>query len=153
MRRRALTYGAITGIYPYMADPICICIALRSAARSATDAYDAALAPTGLKVTMYRLLKNVAAEDGVSISVLAERLGLDRSTLGRNLRVLEKRGLVRLGAADDGRARAVRITETGRAAYLSARPYWCEAQATMRARLGGAETERLLADLAAIRDG
>lgn len=136
-----------------MTDPICICTALRAAARSATDAYDAALAPSGLKVTMYRLLKRVAAEDDVSISALAERLGLDRSTLGRNLRVLEKRGLVRLGAAEDGRARAVRITETGRAAYLSARPYWSEAQATMRARLGGAETERLLADLAAIRDG
>lgn len=122
----------------------CICTALRSAALGATRDYDEALRPSGLKVTMYRLLKRIRAEDGASISALSRAVGLDRSTLGRNLRVLERQGLVSLSGAPDERARAIRLTAQGAAALDRAEPLWRTAQAEMTARLGR-ETETLLA--------
>jgi DNA-binding MarR family transcriptional regulator len=78
-------------------------------ARASTALYDEALAPSGLKVTMFRLLRKIEATPDVTITGLAEMLGLDRSTLGRNLKVLERQGLVRLPSGQDARARNVAL--------------------------------------------
>ena len=122
----------------------CLCTALRRAALASTALYDEALAPTGLKVTMYRLLKKAAEGEPPSISELAQRMGLDRSTLGRNVRVLEREGLVALrpGGAD-GRERTVALTAGGRDALAAAVPLWRRAQRDMRARIGGRDAELL----------
>ncbi len=127
-----------------MSDFPCICTSLRQAALAATQEYDDALRPSGLKVTMYRLLKRIRVEDGASISDLSRAVGLDRSTLGRNLRVLERQGLVTFSAAPDDRIRAVGLTERGAAALQRAEPLWQAAQARMTARLGP-EADALLA--------
>ena len=125
-----------------MDDP-CLCTSLRRAAHKASETYDAALAPSGLKVTMYRLLKVVRANSDCSLSELAHALDLDRSTLGRNLGVLERRGLVvRKGLADE-RARGVELTEGGEAALRAAEPLWRDAQDRMRERLEGRAPELL----------
>ena len=120
----------------------CLCTALRRAALASTALYDEALAPTGLKVTMYRLLKKAAEGEPPSISELARRMGLDRSTLGRNVRVLEREGLVVLRPANaDGRERTVALTAGGRSALEAAVPLWRRAQRDMRARIGGRDAE------------
>ena len=125
-----------------MDDP-CLCTSLRRAAHKASEAYDTALAPSGLKVTMYRLLKVVRANPDCSLSELAHALDLDRSTMGRNLGVLERRGLVaRKGLADE-RARGVELTEAGHAALRAAEPLWRDAQDRMRERLEGRAPELL----------
>lgn len=67
----------------------CLCINLRRAARGVSRYYDGALDGFGINVAQYSLLSNLARLDQPSISSLAEAMGLDRSTLGRNLRVLE----------------------------------------------------------------
>ncbi len=100
---------------------------------------------------MFRLLRRIEAHPGASITSLAEASGLDRSTLGRNLRVLARDGLVRLGAGGDDRARSVRLTPEGAARLAAAAPLWESAQARMRLALG-AETEALLATLRAVAD-
>lgn len=118
-----------------MDDP-CLCTALRQAAQSSTAFYDAALAPSGLKVTMYRLLRRIEAAPGASLTTLADTIGLDRSTLGRNLRVLERQGLIALAAGTDGRAKRIDLTDEGRAALRVAVPLWRQAQTDFAALIG-----------------
>ena len=92
---------------------------------------------------MYRLLKVVCANPDCSLSELAHALDLDRSTLGRNLDVLERRGLVaRKGLADE-RVRSVELTEAGHAALYAAEPLWRGAQDEIRGRLAGSSDELL----------
>src|ERR1043165_167662 len=76
----------------------CMCHKTRMAARAVTRAYDDALRPTGLRATQVAVLAAVAAEGALSIKSLADSLGMDRTTLTRNLRPLEERGYILLAA-------------------------------------------------------
>ncbi len=124
-----------------MLEVACHCTNIRRAARSLTDHYDAALAPAGLGVAQFSLLRAIGRLARPSISQLARATGLDRSTLGRNLRVLSRAGHVRLGAGRDERTRIVEITPGGAAAVAAARPHWERAQAAIAAWVGDAEIE------------
>lgn len=128
----------------------CHCTTLRRAAAVSTEHYDAALAPVGIKVTMFRLLRRIEEADGVSISGLAARVGLDRSTLGRNLRVLEKQGLIRTALGEDHRSRRILLTHEGRTTLNAAVPLWQAAQDEF-ARLIGPDALALLAQLADLK--
>ncbi len=134
-----------------MKNAVCICTSLRQAALATSEFYDKALEPSGLKVTMYRLLKRAAEAGRPNISELSRIVGLDRSTLGRNLRVLERQNLVRFEGARDERARVVVLTAEGEAALATARPLWAGAQKSMRRLLGG-QTDILLDQLAKLND-
>lgn len=100
---------------------------------------------------MYRLLKRAAEAGRPNISELSRIVGLDRSTLGRNLRVLERQNLIRFEGAKDERARVVVLTPEGEAALAKARPLWGEAQHTMRHILGK-HTDALLGQLAKLNE-
>ena len=106
----------------------CICTTLRRAAAASTRHYDAVLAPSGLSATMFRLMRQTARAGTPTISALAAIVDLDRSTLGRNLRVLEKRGLIEMVPAEDARARKITLTDDGVAALSAAEPLWTRAQ-------------------------
>ena len=124
---------------PYQSDDVeeaCLFTAVRKSSQLLTTWFDSRLATSGLRATMFRLLSRVAADESLNISTLAERLGLDRSTLGRNLRVLERAGLVTLKPAADERARIVDLTDQGREALRVATPIWRDAQSELRAALG-----------------
>ena len=125
----------------------CYCASLRAAARKATALYDAALAPAGVNVAQYGLLRRVERRGTVSLTELGRLSELDRSTVGRNARVLERLGLVRLATADDQREAAVSLTEKGVETLCRAAPMWEAAQARVEGALGaaGAETLRALA--------
>jgi DNA-binding MarR family transcriptional regulator len=114
----------------------CLCTSLRQAALAVTQIYDRALAPSGLKITMFRLLRRISDAGAPTISELARIVELDRSTLGRNLRVLERLGLVRLDGGTDERSKVVSLTRKGKAAFEKALPLWAEAQAAMKSTLG-----------------
>lgn len=77
---------------------------------------------------MFRLLRRIEASKSVSITELAEIVGLDRSTLGRNLRVLEKQSLIEIETGDDARARRVSLTQMGQEKLQEAIPLWRQAQ-------------------------
>jgi DNA-binding MarR family transcriptional regulator len=119
-----------------MHDEPCICTGLRQAAHAATAIYDRALEPSGLKITMYRVLRRLSRSDGPTITELARIVDLDRSSLGRNLRVLERQNLVRFADGEDERSKVVRLTPKGRAALDKATPLWAKAQKTMSELLG-----------------
>ena len=114
----------------------CLCHRTRMAARAITRVYDDALRLTGLRATQVAVLAAVAAEGALSIKALADSLGMDRTTLTRNLRPLEERGYVLLAPEARHRSRMLTLTTTGRAALLDAQPRWEEAQRTVKRRLG-----------------
>jgi DNA-binding MarR family transcriptional regulator len=114
----------------------CACVRARRASRSLTDLYDEALRPVGLKITQFSVLRTLERMGPVSISALAGEMALDRSTLGRNLRLLKRRSLVRLGEGTDLRARSVELTASARKLLAAAIPLWEKAQARVERKLG-----------------
>lgn len=134
----------------------CTCAALRKASRRLSQAYDAALAPEGLTTCQFSLLSTLGrwAGEPPNIQALAEALALDRTTLGHNLRPLERAGLVAVRAdAGDGRVRRVRLTEAGRAKREACVPLWRGAQERFDHAFGAARSAALRAELSAIVHG
>ncbi len=129
----------------------CLCISLRRAARGVSRRYDGALDGFGINVAQYSLLCHLQRLDKPSISSLAEAVGLDRSTLGRNLRVLEGEGLVRMSEGADQRNRLVCLTDAGARRLEAAFPAWQAVQQRLAERLGdekSAVLQALLDELA-----
>lgn len=114
----------------------CACHKIRMAARAVTRAYDDALRPAGLRATQVALLAAVAAEGALSITSLAAAVGMDRSTLTRNLAPLEKEGLLAVGDEGWRRSRELSLTARGRARLQAATPLWEKAQRRLRRELG-----------------
>jgi DNA-binding MarR family transcriptional regulator len=118
-----------------MLDVACYCTQARRVARLITEAYDRALAPSGLKVTQFSLLRMVGRLETPTIGALADASGLDRSTLGRNLKILQTDGWIALNLGEDERTRIVILTKAGRLAVESALPLWEATQSEMKAKL------------------
>src|SRR5512142_705556 len=127
-----------------MDEVVCRCSNARRAALALTSLYDEALAPHGLKVTQYSVLHAVRRRAGPNLSAVAEATGLDRSTLGRNLRVLEELGVVALGPGEDARDRVVALTPRGADVLKEATREWLRLQDRISAALGE-DAARLLA--------
>lgn len=127
----------------------CVCTTLRRAARTVSAFYDHALAQAGLTVTQYALLAKIGRADGVSMTALAEQMGMDRTTLTRNLTPLARRQLVSAGAGEDRRERILRLTDTGREQLEMSYPLWAEAQRQMLEQLGKRRWRQLRKALAA----
>jgi DNA-binding MarR family transcriptional regulator len=116
---------------------------VRRAARALTAMYDGALAPAGLKVTQFSVLRTVQRMDPVSLSALADEMALDRSTLGRNLQLLARMGLVELTGGEDMRSRTAALTPQGERVLERAVPLWDGVQQKVRRQLGAEPVESL----------
>ena len=114
----------------------CTNLKLRQLDRVVTRHYDAYLGATGIKNTQYSLLSHVVALGPIRPSDLAQRMGLDASTLTRNLQPLVLQGWLRLGPGDDARSRLVEATKEGQAKRLEAQRAWKRAQLALNERLG-----------------
>jgi DNA-binding MarR family transcriptional regulator len=114
----------------------CACHKVRMAARAVTRAYDEALRPVGLRATQLAVLVAMANEGTMSITALAKSMAMDRTTLTRNLRPLEKAGLIAIGPEGWRRSRMLEITKQGHIRLREALPYWERAQETLRRKLG-----------------
>jgi DNA-binding MarR family transcriptional regulator len=124
----------------------CNCVALRKASRRLSQFYDSALAPAGLKSTQFAILAEIERREdqAPTIRELAEALVMDQSTIGQNLRPLERDRLVSLEEdVTDRRRRHVKLTRKGLSQIASARPLWISAQSRFEDRFG----ERAAADL------
>ncbi|HVS14030.1 MAG TPA: winged helix-turn-helix transcriptional regulator [Thermoanaerobaculia bacterium] len=121
----------------------CACFHLRRATRAVTQLYDEALRPAGIRATQLALLSVLRERSPVNIVELSEILGLDRTTLTRNLGPLERDALLTIEPGADRRTREVSITEAGRERLTVAVPLWRAAQETLRERLGGSFREVL----------
>ena len=122
-----------------MNDETCICIDVRTAAQRLTAIYDQAMASSGVSVNQFSLLHLIYSLEGQTLKGLASASGLDRSTLGRNMRVLEKLGFVTMHIGDDARVRNVRMTPKGKGAFKLAVPLWREVQSSLAKKIGPAQ--------------
>jgi DNA-binding MarR family transcriptional regulator len=122
---------------------MCACDQLRRVTRGITQLYDNGMVPSGLKVTQLPIFVGLGSEGDLPLSVLAEKLALDRTTLTRNLKVLEDRGLIRTYEhPDDARVRMVSMTLEGSRLLTGALERWTQVQEYVEASFG---RERLIA--------
>jgi DNA-binding MarR family transcriptional regulator len=107
----------------------CLCDATRRAARTVTAVYDHALARHGIRISQFTILANLELRGATSLGGLAKVLELDRTTLTRNLALLEEKDWVESRpATKDSRSRILSLTKEGRATLFAAFPAWREAQ-------------------------
>ena len=127
--------------------PACACGRLRRATRALTQLYDDLMAPAGLRITQFSLLRTVTRNGAMPINALAAAQLLDRTALSRNLDPLVERGYVEIVAGRDGRVREVAITRKGSAALKAAEPHWTRAQREVERRIGVDKLEALIETL------
>ena len=130
----------------------CYCFKTRRAAAAITRHYDRALAPCGVTVSQFLLLRNLAHAPGCTLSGLAAAVDLNRSTLTRNLRPLLGKGLVRDAGAPEARDYRLELTEAGEQALECGLVRWEQAQEDVRRRLGEVGLAALEAALAALEE-
>ncbi len=128
---------------------LCACFNLRRATRAVTQLYDTVLRPVGLRTTQFTLLNAVRLQAPVTIRRLAASVVMDRTTLTRDLRPLERQRLVSIETGEDRRERKVDLTAKGAQVITRALPLWQKAQAYVAQGLGQERLQRLLEDLAA----
>ena len=127
---------------------LCACQALRQAARKVTRRYDAVLRPLKLNAGQFTTLAALLRPDAVSISTLADQLGMDRTTLTRDLKPLERRGLVVSRAGDeDARVRQISLSRMGRDLLDEAIPLWEAAQERTKKEMSDPDWAALRSDL------
>ncbi len=131
-------------------EPSCVCFNVRKAARAVTQLYDERMRPFGLRVTQLAILGKTLLLEPVTVTQLAEVAVTDRTTLTRNLRLLEQQGLIRIDGGEDRREREVRLTDRGRDILAHVYPIWNEVQAQVATRFGSERLARLLSDLSAL---
>ena len=128
----------------------CTCGRLRRATRALTQLYDDLMAPSGLRITQFSLLRALARDGTARISDLAAGLLLDRTALSRTLDPLLERGLVSIVSGRDARTREVSLTRAGEKALRAALPLWKRAQIQVANKLGSERLEALIATLGKI---
>jgi DNA-binding MarR family transcriptional regulator len=121
---------------------------LRRANRVVSRFYDTVLRPSGIRATQYTTLSIIAARGPVSVNQLAKMLVMDRTTLARDLKPLERQGFVKVSIdTADNRVRLAMITEQGREALKNAAPLWREAQQRMTQVFGEERLLRIISEL------
>ena len=124
-------------------DDKCICIDLRSAAQRLTQIYDEAMAESGISVTQFSQMYMIQNLNGPTLTELAEASQLERSTLGRNVKVLEKHGLVELKPGEDARSKSIHLSRKGKHTFKRAVPLWHGVQSRLTGALGAENNSRL----------
>ncbi len=136
---------------PFVDPANCNCLAVRQAARYITQFYDRYLAAAGLRTTQYGILAKLKRHGPMSINELAAQLVMDRTTLGRNIRPLERDGLIAVEADPaDRRSKVLRLRKAGDARFERAHKGWVEAQKQFEQAYGGKEASELRQKLRAV---
>lgn len=126
----------------------------RLAARRITAFLNRRMQGSGLGLAQFGLMAQIAAARDDTLSELAERTGLDQSTLSRNLQVLEAAGLIEIAAGDkDARRRAAWITEKGARSLATGLADWRRAHGELAKRLDPEAARRLATAAEALEEG
>lgn len=128
----------------------CLGRAARRAANLVTRVYNQRLGRIGIEVTQFTILATIALGRAKSSSELAEFVGVERSTLTRNLERLTTAGLV-VAEAGNGRRVIHRLTEKGDDVLAQAVPLWREAQQDLLARLPETKDDDIREDFRLLR--
>ena len=131
-----------------LASASCTAHHLRRTMRAVNHHFDALIRSSGLRPTQFTLVSAVHLEAPITVTHLAALMGMDRTTLTRNLKPLERDGLLRLSPGEDRRTRIVETTAAGEAVLANAIPLWQQAQEPIVAAWGQDRFDRFLGDLA-----
>jgi DNA-binding MarR family transcriptional regulator len=121
----------------------CACATARQLARVLTQLYDGRLRASGIEAPQFALMLTLDKEGPCSQTALGRRYALDKTTVSRNVRLLQRRGWVAVSSAGDQRERRIVLTAEGRRRLALARPQWKKAQAELRDRMTGPQWERM----------
>ncbi|WP_417582402.1 MarR family winged helix-turn-helix transcriptional regulator [Pelagibacterium sp.] len=125
----------------------CLLLNARMAARTLTRLADGKLRPYGITGAQFNILASLLVHADRSVTELATRLAMERSTLSRNLDLLEKKGLVSERVSARANFRACRLTEAGLALIEKLRPEWRQFQTELKASLDAPDFETSLTAL------
>jgi DNA-binding MarR family transcriptional regulator len=128
----------------------CTCFHLRKATRAITLMYDQELRPSGLRTTQFLLLTEIKVSAPITIKPLAGKMLMHRTALARNLKLLEKKGLINIEPGHDRRERSIRLTHSGQKALVRAYPLWEHAQRKVAKHFGKKQLDHLLSELSAL---
>jgi DNA-binding MarR family transcriptional regulator len=115
----------------------CLLLNSRMAARAVTRRYDRELRPFGVTAAQFTILSTMSTSPNLSVTDLAKTIAMDRTTLSRNLDLLERKGLIVGREAEKGNGRLVSLSEQGEALAPRLMPVWRELQSEMNTLLGG----------------
>ena len=121
----------------------CACSQVRRLARKLSSLYDTLLSPEDLTITQYSLLADIERAGQLSHAVLAEKVGMERTTLTRNLRPLTRAKWVTAGIGKDRRQRLLQLTAVGRWKLVRSLPLWEEAQGQFLSQIGTESLQEL----------
>lgn len=119
----------------------CYCTNIRRSSGILTDFYDEALKESGLTIAQYYLLINLSRLEKANITHWAEYIGLDRSTMVRNVKLLQSRDYIE---ETEGNGKTFKLSPTGSETLKKAQQDWGRAQAELEAFLGEEDTAELL---------
>src|SRR3954471_7400545 len=125
----------------------CVCFNLRRVARLVTQFYDAELRRHGIRPTQGSILASLQAKESWNMAELSDWLGMDRTTLVRNLRPLQRDGLVEALGGGRGNRVELTITTKGRKQIEKLTPAWKSAQSAVVKTLGEKSWSSILSDL------
>ncbi len=125
----------------------CACFNVRKSARVITKHYDEALHSLNLKPTQFTILAVLSGVDAITVTELAEYMVLDRTTLTRNLRPLEKQGMIKTSAGEDRRTRMISLSKKGLNKLEKAIPLWKNAQQQVKEYMGNNRFKDFLTEL------
>jgi len=117
----------------------CYCLAARKTARAITRLYEAKLRPHGLRATQFSILAALALKGATPVGELADRLGLERTTLTRSAGRLQRAGWLSAGRSEDAREHLLQLTDAGCAKLEAAFPAWQEAQQLVGRRIASGD--------------
>lgn len=125
----------------------CTCFNLRKATRAVTQLFDEALKPCGLYATQFTLLAAISSRENFAITELSKALVMDRTTLTRNLKPLQKKGWIDVLQGEDKRTKTLSLTRSGKKVLKQAMVRWREVQSQVVKTLGKGDWELLLESL------
>ena len=128
---------------PALTDLQCACATARQAARLLTQLYDSRMRPSGLEAPQFALMMTLEKQGPSSQADLGRRYALDKTTVSRNLKVLERSGWVECSTGSDRRKREFVLSTAGRKRLAQAKGQWKEAQNQLRAGMTGAQWENM----------
>lgn len=128
---------------PSLPDLECACATARRVARLLTQLYSQEMGRK-LEPSQFALLTALSCMPGASQAPLGRALGLDKTTLSRNLRLLEKNGWIEPAPHEDQRERGFRLTRNGEKILIAARPGWLRAQNRLRSVMKAGEWENMM---------
>ena len=128
----------------------CTCFNLRKATRAITLMYDREFRPSGLRTTQFLLLTQIKVSAPITIKPLAGKMLMHRTALARNLKLLEKKGLIKIEPGHDRRERNILLIRSGQKALIRAYPLWEHAQGKAAKHFGKKQLNHFLSELSAL---